>query len=101
MVRDGRWKLIYYHGFPAQLFDLASDPDERQDLATLPGHVEVRDRLLAQVLDGWNPDAIAARIRERRLDKDIIDRWARHVRPRDVFRWNLLPEHNRLDPSAQ
>jgi choline-sulfatase len=50
------------------------------------------------VLSGWNPDAIAARIRERRLDKDILDGWARHVRPRDEFRWNLLPEHNRLDP---
>ena len=101
MLRDGRWKLIYYHGYPAQLFDLENDPDERRDLAALSEHVDVRDRLLAQVLEGWNPDAIAARIRERRLDKDIIDGWARHVRPRDVFRWNLLPEHNRLDPSAQ
>jgi hypothetical protein len=50
------------------------------------------------VLDGWDPDAIARRIVERRQDKDVIDAWARQVRPPDEFRWNLLPEHNRLDP---
>jgi choline-sulfatase len=58
----------------------------------------VRERLLARVLDGWDPDVVAARIRARRLDKDILDGWARHVRPRDEFRWTLKPEHNRLDP---
>jgi len=97
MIRSGRHKLIYYHGFAPQLFDVDADPHERRDLASDPAHAALRDRLTAQVLDGWDPDAIAARIRARRLDKDVIDGWARHVRPRDEFRWNLLPEHNRLD----
>ena len=29
MVRRGEWKLVYYHGQPAQLFNLASDPRRR------------------------------------------------------------------------
>ena len=58
----------------------------------------MRAHLEARVLDGWDPDAIARRIVERRQDKDVIDAWARQVRPPDEFRWNLLPEHNRLDP---
>ena len=98
MIRSGRHKLVYYHGFPAQLFDLEADPHERNDLGSDPGHAPLRERLVAQVLDGWDPEAIAARIRERRADKDILDAWARHVGPRDEFRWTLLPEHNRLDP---
>lgn len=98
MVRSGDWKLIYTHGEAPQLFDLAADPDERDDLANDPTHAPVRERLAARVLEGWDPEQVAARIRERRRDKDILGAWARQVRPPDEFRWNLLPEHNRLDP---
>ena len=100
MVRSGTWKLIYTHGHEPQLFDLATDPHERRDLAGDPQHATVRARLLARVLDGWDPARVAARVAERRRDKDLIGAWARHVRPADEFRWTLLPEHNRLDPVA-
>jgi len=101
MVRDGYWKLIYYHGEPLQLFDLANDPFERNDLAQDPAHADVRERLLARVLDGWNPDHIAARIRERRLDKNLIDQWARTVGPADEFRWHMEPALNQLEAQAK
>lgn len=97
MVRSGTWKLIYSHGYPAQLFDLANDPHERHDLAGDPQHATLRARLLARVLDGWNPEHVAARIAARRREKDVLDAWARNVRPDDEFRWQLLPEQNRLD----
>jgi choline-sulfatase len=97
MVRSGRWKLIYAHGYPTQLYDLATDPHERVDLAGDARHTAVRERLTARVLDGWNPERVAQRIRERRRDKDVLDAWARSVRPGDDYRWQLLPEHNRLD----
>ena len=100
MVRQGRHKLIYYHGEPPQLFDLDSDPHERRDLSGDPAHAEVREKLLARVLDGWNPDFIARRIRERRMDKNIIDQWARVVGPHDEFRWHLEPALNKLDAGA-
>ena len=36
-VRDGRWKLIRYPQInKTQLFDLQSDPDERNDLSSKP-----------------------------------------------------------------
>jgi choline-sulfatase len=97
MVRRGDWKLVYYHGHPPQLFHLASDPHERRDLAGDPRHAGVRDELEQRVLDGWDPAWIASRIRARRDDKSVIERWARSVKPRDAFRWNLTPELNRLD----
>jgi choline-sulfatase len=97
MVRSGTWKLIYTHGHVPQLFDLATDPHERQDLAADPAYAELRASLEARVLDGWDPDAIAATIAARRQDKDVIDAWARHVRPPDEFRWILPPEQNRLE----
>ena len=97
MIRSGPWKLIYTHGHPVQLFDLDSDPHECHDRAADPRCAPLRERLTARVLDGWDPARVAERIRERRREKEILDAWARHVRPPDVFRWTLLPEHNRLD----
>jgi choline-sulfatase len=98
MVRSGDWKLVYSHGYAPQLFDLAHDPDERHDLASEPRHAATRDALLERVLEGWDPARIATRIAERRREKNILDAWARSVRPNDDFRWQLLPEHNRLEP---
>lgn len=49
MVRTQRWKYVDWEGFRPQLFDLASDPDELNDLgADPPPEVEreMRERLL-------------------------------------------------------
>lgn len=49
MVRDGRWKFIHYHGFTPELFDLASDPEETENVAEkLPRQTgRMRRKLLA------------------------------------------------------
>jgi len=97
MVRSGRWKLVYYHGMPPQLFDLADDPDEMQDLAASPAHEEVRDALLARVLDGWDPDAIARRMAEKEPETRLRRQWTRLVRPAEPHRFaHLVPEDNWL-----
>lgn len=52
-VRDQRWKLIRYPQVNVtQLFDLASDPDERVNLAESPEHAE-RIASLTQELQRW------------------------------------------------
>ena len=51
MVRDERYKLIYYPvGNHLQLFDLADDPREERDLAAGAGHAVVRQRLEAELV---------------------------------------------------
>ncbi|MEM7026398.1 MAG: sulfatase-like hydrolase/transferase [Pseudomonadota bacterium] len=59
MLRDGTEKLIYHAGYPPQLFDLAADPDENDDLAeSEPKRVARLEAALRTILD---PDAIDAR----------------------------------------
>jgi choline-sulfatase len=64
MVRDGVHKYVYTRGLKPMLFDLATDPDELRDLAGTPAVADVERRLHARALQGWDPEAIHARILE-------------------------------------
>jgi hypothetical protein len=97
MVRLGPWKLVYYHGMEPQLFNLADDPGEMDDRAADLGCRSVRDELTARVLNGWNPDAIAAVMAQKRAENALLTQWAKCVQPPDQYRWPLRGEMNRLD----
>ena len=60
MVRDDRYKLIYYVGMPHQLFDLDVDPDEAGNLADDPAHAAILARLEAELRAICDPEAIDA-----------------------------------------
>ncbi|MDE2991146.1 MAG: sulfatase-like hydrolase/transferase [Chloroflexota bacterium] len=69
MLRDERWKYVHYHGFAPQLFDLANDPEERQDLAGDPAHAADLRRFEAQLRAMVDPEAVEAEAKaaQRRL----------------------------------
>lgn len=80
MIRQGHYKLIYYHGYPSpQLFDLATDPHEQQDLGQLDAYASVRNALEERLLAGWNPDEIAQQVRTQELDLRYLTRWGTEV----------------------
>ena len=55
MIRTDRWKLIRYLKIHReQLFDLANDPDELNDLIADPNQKAVADKLRTQLTD-WLP----------------------------------------------
>jgi len=63
MLRQGRWALHHYVGYAPELFDLAQDPDQHNDLAADPAHAEVLRQLESLLC--------------RRLDPQDIDRRAK------------------------
>ena len=99
MVRDGDWKLNYYHGQPSQLFNLKEDPNELQDRADDPACQDILEELTEKVLESWDPDWVAAQIAAKRADTQLLGRWGRNTQPADQYRWNLLPEMDYLDHS--
>ena len=50
MIRNKRWKYIYYKGFPSQLFDLENDPDEFIDLGQSTEYLKIREEMKENLL---------------------------------------------------
>src|SRR5215208_1149350 len=71
MVRRGGHKLIVCPGDPDQLYDVAADPAEVTDLANEPDHRDTVRELREELRRGWDLEAHARRVlasqRERRL----------------------------------
>jgi len=97
MVRDARYKLVVFGCEPPLLFDLVDDPLETRNLAEDPAYADVRARLEARVLDGWDPAEIRARRTRMRARKDMLAAWARHVDPPNTHLWPFEASMNRLD----
>jgi len=64
MVRDARWKYVFYEGFRPQLFDLETDPAEQRDLGADPAF-EAERRRLHERLSAWS--------RNRRMRTTVSD----------------------------
>jgi choline-sulfatase len=60
MVRQGRWKMVYYVGMEPQLFDLVADPREVDDLAARPEFATVRANLETKLRAIVDPEAASA-----------------------------------------
>jgi choline-sulfatase len=58
MLREGRFKYIRYVTYPAQLFDLAADPEELRDLANDAAHLPIAARMEARLLAMLDPEAV-------------------------------------------
>jgi choline-sulfatase len=99
MLRQGKWKLNWYHGFNRpQLFDLETDPKELEDRADDPTCVAVRKELLNRALEGWDGDLIEARLRQQAATRPLLRQWGERV-PHDLSNFwraplgcNVFPE---------
>lgn len=97
MIRRDEWKLIYYRGMPAQLFNLREDPEEAVDRSGDPGCQQVVRELEAAVLAEWDPGWVDARVRALTRTGEVLKAWAQNVQPEDKFRWDLKPEMDYLE----
>ena len=80
MIRRGEWKFIYSEEDPLLLFNVASDPQERENLAESPDHREQVESFLAEARSRWDIPAIhratLASQRRRRLVAEALGKGA-------------------------
>jgi len=84
MIRTIDWKYVYFKGFPPQLFDLKSDPDEFFDLGKSAEHEPVRqlmfERLTERLLSRKNrvtmtDEEVAATRAGEKSSGIVIGKW--------------------------
>jgi choline-sulfatase len=61
MLRRGRHKLIYYVDMAPELFDLEADPEELNDLASIPAHADLLRDMEAALRRIADPEAVDRR----------------------------------------
>ena len=81
MIRRGPYKFIYSSQDPAMLFNLASDPDELDNLARHPAHQSLVKGFLDEVARRWDLPALHQRVlasqRQRRFVAGALSRGRR------------------------
>ena len=68
MIRHGRYKYVHYIGYPAQLFDLETDPEELNDLAANAKYASVLDECRERLLRICDPDEVDQRAKQRQAE---------------------------------
>ena len=73
MLRKGRHKYIHYVGHGAELFDLATDPEEQADLAGDPRHAGLLKSFEAELRAMVNPEQVdsQAKADQRRVVESL------------------------------
>ena len=89
MLRRGRHKYVCSDLYPPQLYDLASDPDERENLAGVPALAAVEESFRRRAAETWDLRALRARIQWNRRCRALVDRAHRSGRWRP---WDFTPD---------
>jgi len=69
MVRTAGWKYIHYQGFRPQLFDLAADPGELEDLGDAETHAGIRAELHARLFDWLSTRRMRVTMSDETVDR--------------------------------
>lgn len=86
MIRKGKWKYVFYVGYPPQLFDLESDPEELTDLGTNAEFETVRSECHEALLSICDPEEQNAR-----AFKDQAARIAQHGGMEAILNHETIP----------
>ncbi len=73
MLRRGRYKLNYSWGEPAELYDLAADPGEFDDLAQVAGYQDLVEKMTDSLLADWDPAALDGQVRASQRRQKYIE----------------------------
>ena len=87
-LRDGAWKYIQCRADPEMLFNLESDPDERNNLATDLAHLPTLERLRAVADARWDLMRFDSAVRESQARRWVV---YEALRQGGYYPWDYQP----------
>ncbi|MCP4765250.1 MAG: choline-sulfatase [Gammaproteobacteria bacterium] len=73
MVREGNYKYVCSKAYPAQLYDLSADPDERENLSGMAEFKDLELTLHRRIEENWNLDTIDQEIMLNQASRRLVD----------------------------
>lgn len=96
MIRRGEFKLIAHTHDRPQLFHLASDPEEINDLVDNPMYQETLKELLYELHGYWNEQEALEMLEFRKGQVNLLKKWVAAVQPPLSGEWWPANGHNYL-----
>ncbi len=91
MIRRGSLKYVHCPADPDQLFDLAVDPNELQNLASEPGFATQISDMRAEVLQRWDMNRLQSEVLADQGRRRLIDK---AMRAGEFTPWDYTPPRN-------
>ncbi|HWU41230.1 MAG TPA: hypothetical protein VN203_26550, partial [Candidatus Acidoferrum sp.] len=97
MIRRHQWKLVVHTGYEQpQLFNLANDPEEKNDLAQDPRCAAVLGQLLGEIRKYWDEQAVLKILDESAKHDKIMRAWVKATKTDFIERWEGDRSNNYL-----
>lgn len=98
MIRKGKYKLIYYHGYQnPSLFDLSQDPNELNDLGKENAYAGVVKELNKELHRNWNGKEVDEHCKMAYKHYEILDKWSHTTHFSKKENWKVPSEMNFLN----
>ncbi len=81
MLRRGALKFIHCPADPDQLYDLATDPDERVNLAASSAHAETIAAFRAEIAQRWSLEQVHAEVLASQARRQLVDQALKQGKP--------------------
>lgn len=91
MVRKGKMKYNYFHGYGAQLFNLEQDPGEWNDLSGNIDYVRIEYEMRNLIMERFDPVEIERRVTESHPGRLLI----RDVMEKQSLNWDYHPQNSK------
>ncbi len=80
MIRKGDYKLISYHNYKPQLFNVVEDPYEVDNLAEIGEYTKLTEDLITELNKNWDGEFADKFAKKMKPHHDLMTKWAKNTK---------------------